>query len=159
MKNKIIFICSVLVILALGIFYVTNNNLIADDKDGKKDCSSSCTDKTSSSENKSGCTDKNMSGANSTVDPNNEYAVYEFVTDKIHCDGCKTEMTENLMGVTGIKEISYGETCKVSQMTSVKVFYSAQDTTPEVVAASVKEKGLTCDQSKCSDKNKTEKKL
>lgn len=93
-----------------------------------------------------------------------EYAVYEFVTDKIDCDGCKPGVTNKLMGVTGVKEVVFGETCKVSKMTSVKVLYSDKDTTPEIIAASVKEKGLECEKGKCGDgskctgKDKTEKK-
>ncbi len=156
MKNKIILICSVAVIIALGIFYV-QSNLIADDKDGKKNCSSSCTEKKSSTENNTQSNDNSVSGVNSATD--NAYAVYEFVTDKIHCDGCKPGMTEKLMGVSGIKEIVFGETCGVSHMTNVKVYYSAADTNPEIIAASVKENGFNCDASKCTGKNNTEKKL
>lgn len=167
MKNKLIITGTFIVLLVFGFLYSQNSNLIADDKDGKKDCSSKCTQNTSSAQNKSQCTDKNMSGATTSNDNNdkNSYAVYEFVTDKISCDACKSSMTGNLMGISGIKEISFGETCKVSKMTNVKVFYSASDTTPEIIAASVKEKGLTCDKSKCGDeskctgKNNTEKKL
>lgn len=164
MKNKLIIAGTFIVLLVFGFLYSQNNNLIADDKDGKKDCSSKCTQNTSSTENKSQCTDKNMSGAK-TSDDLNGYAVYEFVTDKISCDACKSSMTGNLMGVNGIKEVNFGETCKVSHMTNVKVFYSAADTTPEIIAASVKEKGLSCDKSKCGDeskctgKNTNEKKL
>lgn len=163
MKNKIIITGSLIVLLAFGFLY-TKNNLLADDKDGKKsDCSSQCTQK-SSTENKSDCTDKSMSSA-STTDDKNAYAVYEFVTDKITCDACKTSMSGNLMGISGVKEVNYSETCNVSKMTNVKVYFSSSDTTPEVIAASVKEKGLSCDKSSCGDaskctgKEKTEKKL
>lgn len=163
MKNKIIIFCSLVVILAFGFLYIQNNNLIADDKDGKKNCSSSCTQKTntSSAESKSGCQyDKTGATTDATKDVTNEYAVYEFVTDKISCDDCKPGMSENLMGLAGVKEINFGETCKVSKMTSVKVFYSSTDTTPEVIAASVKDKGLECvKDAKCTSKNKVEKKL
>ena len=153
MRNKIIFTVSLVVLLVFGFLYTQKNVLIADDKDGKKDCSSQCTQKTSSTENKSQCTEKNMSGAN-TTDDNNGYAVYEFVTDKISCDACKTSMSGNLMGISGVKEINYGETCKVSKMTNVKVYFNSADTTPEVIAASVSEKGLGCDKSKCGDESK-----
>ncbi|MBL8006120.1 MAG: hypothetical protein JNJ56_01200 [Ignavibacteria bacterium] len=167
MRKKIIVIGSLVVLLVFGFLYFQNNILIADDKDGSKDCSSSCTKSSStesSTENKSSCTagKENMSGAN--TDATNNYAVYEFVTDKITCNDCKTGMTKNLMGVSGVKEVTFGETCNVSKMTSVKVFYSDKDTTPELISASVKEKGLECDKSKCGDgskctgKNKTEKK-
>ncbi|HMS64240.1 MAG TPA: hypothetical protein PKD83_03195 [Ignavibacteria bacterium] len=167
MKKKIIVISSLVVILALGIMYSMNNNLIADDKDGtnSKDCSSSCTKTTgtgSSTESKKSCESGSMTS--SGTEANTEFAVFEFTTDKIDCDGCKPGMTNKLMGVSGVKEVSYGETCKVSKMTNVKVFYSDKDTTPEIISASVKEKGLECSQSKCGDgskctgKNKSEKK-
>ncbi|MEO8447535.1 MAG: hypothetical protein ABI528_08575 [bacterium] len=160
MKKKILILASLVVILAAGVLY-TQSNLIADDKDGKtsKDCKTSCTQK--SSTEKSGCTDKNMSGAN-TSDDKDGYKMYEFVTDKIHCDACKSGMSENLMGISGVKEVNYGETCNVSKMTSIKVYFSETETTPEVIAASVKEKGLqgNCsDGTKCDSKKSTEKKL
>jgi len=160
MKKKIIIIGSFVVILVFGILYTQSNSLIADDKDGKKDCSSSCTKKTgtsSSTENKSGCSSEKIGGA--TTEVAGEFPVYEFVTDKISCDGCKPGMSEKIMGISGVREVSYGETCKVSKMTSVKVYYSSSDTTPEIIAASVKDKALNCDESKCNSKNKTEKKL
>ncbi|MBK8553522.1 MAG: hypothetical protein IPL53_21645 [Ignavibacteria bacterium] len=160
MKNKIIIIGSLVVLLVFGFIYSQSNSLIADDKDGKKDCSSSCTQKAGSTESKSECTDKKMSGAN-TSDDKNGYAVYEFVTDKISCDDCKPGMTENIMGIAGVKEVNFGETCQVSKMTSVKVYFLETDTTPEIIAASVKEKGLqgNCgDGTKCDSKNKTQKK-
>ena len=144
MKKKIILISSVIVILVAGLLYVQSNNLIADDKNGKKDCSSKCTDK---------ATTDNTSGS---VNEASGYPVYEFVTDKIDCDGCKPGVSEKLMGISGVKEIAYGETCSVSKMTSVKVYYSDTETTPEVIAASIKEKGLECNSNKCGDKNKTE---
>ena len=164
MKKKIIIIGSLVVILALGILYSMNNNLIADDKDGK-DCSSSCTKTTgtgSSTESKKSCDSKTMS--ETSTDATSQFAVYEFTTDKIDCDACKPGMSSKLMGVSGVKEVSYGETCNVSKMTNVKVYYSAENTTPEIIAASVKENKLDCDMSKCGDgskctgKTKTEKK-
>ena len=164
MKNKIILTVSLIVLLVFGFIYSQNNNLIADDKDGKKDCSSQCTQKSSSTENNSQSSDKNMSGAN-TTEGNNEYAVYEFVTDKVSCSETKSNMSGSLMGISGVKEVNYGETCNVSKMTNVKVYYNSSDTTPEIIAASVSEKGLTCDKSKCGDESKctgkkdTEKKL
>ena len=166
MKKKIIVISSLVVVLAIGILYSMNNRLIADDKDGKKDCTSSCTKNTgtsSSTENHSGCDSKKMSGANTEASGN--FAVYEFTTDKIHCDACKPGMTDKLMGVSGVKEVNFSETCNVSKMTNVKVFYSDKDTNPELISAAVKENKLDCDMSKCGDgskctgKNSTEKKL
>lgn len=147
MKTKILITVSLIAVLAFGFLYTQKSNLIADDKDpkNKKDCSSSCTQKTSSDVIKSN--DQVMSGANISDDKNG-YAVYEFVTDKIHCDGCKPGMSESLMGIQGVKEISFGETNSESKITTIKVSYSASETTPEVIAASVKEKKL---QGNCSD--------
>ncbi len=167
MKKKILITCSLILILVFGFLYTQKNILIADDKDGKdskKDCSSQCNHKSSSTENKINNSEQNINGA-SISDGHDNKAVYEFVTDKIHCDGCKTEMSGKLMEIPGVKEISYGETSSSSHLTGVKIYYSSADTNPEVIAASVKEKGLTCtkdkccDGSKCTTKNKTEKKL
>lgn len=162
MKNKILISGTLVLLMVLSfLFYTNNSNLIADDKDGKKDCSSQCTQKAGSTENKSSCTDsKTMSDANSS-DNKDGFISYEFVTDKITCDDCKPGISNELMGISGVKEISYGETCKVSKMTSVKVIYSPEETSPEIISASVKEKGLegNCgDGSKCNSKTKTEKK-
>ncbi|MEP7145942.1 MAG: hypothetical protein ABI792_02910 [bacterium] len=166
MKKKILITASLILILVFGFLYTQKNILIADDKDGKKDCSSSCTEKTSSGVNKSQCTEgnKQMSGTVSDDDKSG-YAVYEFVTDKIHCDGCKPEMSGKLMGITGVKEVNFDLTNTESRLTNVKVYFSATDTTPEIIAASVKENNLCSTKDKCSDgskctgKNKTEKKL
>lgn len=152
MKKKILISGTLVAMLVLAfLFYTNNNNLIADDKDGK-DCSSKCTEKSSS-------TDQTMSGANSS-ESQDGLATFEFVTDKISCDGCKPGMSDNLMGISGVKEISFGETCQVSKMTTVKVIYSAEETTPEIISASVKEKGLEgkCgDGSSCDSKKNTKK--
>ena len=147
MKKKIIVAASFIVILVAGLLYVQSNNLIADDKNGKKDCSSSCTDKS----NAQTSTETNSGASTEAV---SDFPSYEFVTDKIHCDGCKEGISGKLMGISGVKEVSYGETCNVSKMTSVKIFYSDTETSPEVIAASVKEKGLECSSDKCGDKSK-----
>jgi len=166
MTKKILITASLILVLVFGFLYTQKNLLIADDKDGKKNCSSSCTQKTSSTDNKSGCPEgkTQMSGVVSD-DNKNGYAVYEFVTDKIHCDDCKPEMSGKLMGIAGVKEINYDLTNTDSRLTNVKVYFSASDTTPEIIAASVKDNSLSgvkekCgDGSKCTGKNKTEKKL
>ncbi|MEO8666023.1 MAG: hypothetical protein ABI462_11040 [Ignavibacteria bacterium] len=164
MKNKILITVSLILILVFGFLYTQKNILIADDKDGKKDCSSSCTQKTSSSINKSQCTEgTKMSGA--VVNDDKGLAVYEFVTDKIHCDACKPGVSEKLMGIAGVKDVNYDASNTDTHLTNVKVYYSASDTTPEIIAASVKENSLcstkdSCgDGSKCTGKTKTEKKL
>ncbi len=162
MKKKIALFASVALVLAAGVFYAQSNNLFADDKDGKKDCSSSCTSKTgtSSAESKSSCTGKTMTDA-SAGDDQPGSATYEFTTDMIHCDDCKPGMTEKIKTISGVKEVQYGETCSVSKMTSIKVLFDPSVTNSEVVAASVKEQKLNgnCgDGTKCDSKTKTEKK-
>ncbi|HQY20528.1 MAG TPA: hypothetical protein PK294_12585 [Ignavibacteria bacterium] len=157
MKKKLFLIASLVVIVALSIFYVQNNNLIADDKEGK-DCSSTCTKTAGTSESKSDCSSKTSSSGVSD-DDNAGYAVYEFNTDKITCDACKTGMTSDLKQISGVKNIVYGETCNVSKTTGVKVYFSAEETNPEIISASVKEKGLSgnCeDGSKCTSKKKSD---
>lgn len=162
MKKKIALFASIAVVLAAGLFYVQSNNLIADDKDGKKDCSSSCTDKagTSSAESKSSCTSKTMTES-SAGDDKTVYAKYEFTTDAIHCDDCKPGMTEKIKSISGVKEVEFSETCGVSKMTNVMIYFDETQTNTEAVAASVKEQKLNgnCgDGSKCDSKSKMEKK-
>jgi hypothetical protein len=162
MKNKIVILATVFAVLLFAFLYLQNTNLIADDKDGKKN-STSCTKKTgsTSAESKSGCDyNKNTDATtDASIEASGQFAVYEFVTDKIDCDGCKPGMSEKLMGIAGVKEVNFGETCQYSKITNVKVFYSSTDTTPEVIAASVKSNGLECGKDgKCTDKNKSEKK-
>lgn len=162
MKKKIALIGSVVLVLAIGMFYAQSNNLIADDKDGKKDCSSSCTQKTgsSSAESKSGCSDKSTT-TSSASDDKSGYAVYTFTTDAISCDGCKPGMTEKIKSIAGVKDVEYGATCSVSKQTGVKVFYLESETSGDAVAASIKDQGLkgNCsDESKCNSKTKSEKK-
>jgi hypothetical protein len=162
MKKKIALFSSIALVIAVGLFYVQSNNLIADDKDGKKDCSSSCTEKTgsASSETKSSCTGKTMTST-SAGDDKTGYAVYEFTTDAIHCDDCKPGMTEKIKSIGGVKEVEFGQTCSVSKQTNVKVYFNESETSTDAVAASVKEQKLNgnCeDGSKCNSKEKTEKK-
>lgn len=162
MKKKIALFGTIAMVLAVGLFYVQSNNLIADDKDGKKDCSSTCTEKTgsASSETKSSCTSKTTTST-STGDDKAGYAVYEFTTDAIDCDGCKPGMTEKIKTIGGVKEVEFGQTCSVSKQTNVRVYFNESETTSDVVAASVKEQKLNgnCgDGTKCDSKGKTEKK-
>lgn len=165
MKKKILLAATLVVLMVFGFIYMQGNILKADDKDpkNKKDCSTSCTEKTgtSSSMNKSECPSK--TGTSSSMTDNKDgYSKYEFVTDKISCDGCKPGMSENLMGIAGVKEVSFDQTNADTKMTNVVVFYSPSDTTPETIAASVKEKGLMgncADGKKCDGKKSSEKQL
>ena len=106
MNNKIVLFSKIAMVLAVGLVYDKSNNLNADDKDVKKDCSSTCTEKTgsASSETKSSCTGKTTTST-STGDDKAGYAVYEFTTDAVHCDDCNTGMTEKIKTIGGVREV------------------------------------------------------
>ena len=74
----------------------------------------------------------------------NEYSSYEFVTDKACRDEMKTSMQNDLMSLNGVKEVKFGESCEVSKMTKVSVFYSPGDTNEEAITKYIKDKDYNC---------------
>lgn len=130
MKKKAFIFLSAIAVLALSFVYLNSSNLIADDKPtGKKDCSSQCSkDKTMSS------------GTESTM--GDDLSVYEFTTDKVSCEGTRGDMKSSLLKVSGVKDVEIGETCNVSHQTKVKLFYSAGETSEDVIKTSVSEYGV-----------------
>ena len=123
--KKIVTLTAFVLVLALGFLYLNQSMLIADDRDGKKDCSSSC--------NKS-----------KDIKAGGEWSSYEFVTDKACCDEMKTGLQNDLLGVAGVKEVKFGLTCGVSKMSQVTVYYAAGETSEENIAAFVKDKSYDC---------------
>lgn len=155
MNKKIISAAALVVIFAFAFLYLNQSYLIANDKDGK-DCSSSCTDKTSgeksgcdktaaieSSGDKTGC-DKSSCGDKNNIKAGGEYSSYQFVTDKVTCEDSKADLQKNILSIAGVKEVSFGSTCNVSKMTSVTVMYAAGETSEETLSASLKEKDVDC---------------
>jgi hypothetical protein len=145
MNKKVISIAALVVLFAFGFLYVNATYLQADNKSGKKECtSSSCRDKTSQSSNQS-------SSDNKDIKAGGETGTYQFVTDKIHCEDCKVSMQKELMGgVSGIKDVKFGETCSVSKMTNVTVYYSAGETSTDKIASYVKDKSYDCSGKDCT---------
>ena len=163
MKKKIFGWSLLVFVLTVSMVYLQYGNLSADDKnpDCKKDYSSECTKKT----------DANLKSSGAELDDDTEYAVYEFTTEKVSCNGSKTSMETSVMGIAGVKKVEFGETCNTSHKTNVKVFYSAGETSEDNLKTELvnydatkveKESGCTKESGAknksgkdCSNKNKT----
>jgi hypothetical protein len=131
MKSKIFIFTTLVLILTFGFIYVNQTYLSSNDKDGKKECSNhSCS--------KQNTKDKEIKAGG------NEFSSYEFVTDKACCDEMKTSMQTELMGINGVKEVKFGESCEVSKMTKVSVIYSAGETSEEAITSLIKAKEFNC---------------
>ena len=77
----------------------------------------------------------------------------------VHLHVPKLQELQKVKVTVPVRNVVYGETCKVSKTTGVKVYFSAEETNPEIISASVKEKGLSgnCeDGSKCTSKKKSD---
>jgi hypothetical protein len=132
MKKKAFIFLSLTLLLALSFIYIQSSDLIAgDDPVGKKDCSSECTKSQNSS-----------SGTESTMDDG--LSVYEFTTDKVSCEGSKSDLKSSLLKVSGVKGVEFGETCNVSHKTSVKLLYSAGETSEDNIKTSVSDYDSEC---------------
>lgn len=125
--KKTVSITALVLLVSLVLLYVNQGRLIADDRNGNKDCSTEC---------KHSKDDKTTSG---------ELSSYEFVTDKACCDEMKTELQTSLLGVAGVKEVKFSSTCNVSKMTQVTVMYSAGETSEENIASFIKDKKIDCE--------------
>lgn len=123
--KKIISLTAFILLLALGFLYINQSYLIADDRDGKKDCSSSCS-------------------KSKDIKAGGEWSSYEFITDKAYSSETKDELQKDLMGVAGVKEVKFGPSCSVSNMSQVIVFYAAGETSEDNIASFVKDKSYDC---------------
>jgi hypothetical protein len=139
MNKKFFGIAAIVVVFALGFLYLNQSYLVASDKDGKTcDKNGTSCSKTSSS-----CDDKNKSAA-TDVKAGGEFSSYEFTTDQVSCEETKANLEKELTSVAGVKEVKFGSTCSVSQMTSVTVYYAAGETNEEAIASFVKSKNIDC---------------
>jgi len=125
--KKTISLTAIVLLLSLGLLYINQGRLIADDWNKNKDCSSEC---------------KNSKDVKTT---SGEFSSYEFITDKACCDEMKTDLQSGLMGVAGVKEVKFGSSCSVSHMTQVTVLYSAGETSEENIASFIKDKKFECE--------------
>jgi hypothetical protein len=131
MRNRIFVFTSLVLVLTFGFLYINQSYLSANDKDGKKDCSMhSCS--------KQNAKDKEIKAGGE------EYSTYEFVTDKACCDEMKTSMEKELMGINGVKEVKFGQSCEASKMTNVSIYYSAGETNVETISSIIKDKEFNC---------------
>ena len=165
MNKKIISVSALVVVFALGFFYLNQEYLVAYTKSGgdcdKTQCSKTSGTKSSadkkecdkSSCDKSSC-DKSSCGENKgMIKAGGEYSSYEFVTDKVTCEDSKADLQKNILSIAGVKEVNFGSTCNVSKMTSVTIMYSAGETNEENIAASLKEKNMDCSGKSGCDKD------
>lgn len=154
MNKKLLSISALVVIFAFGFLYLNQAYLVAHDKTSSGCDKTSC-DKTAgnkSSSEKTNC-DRSSCGDNkSEIKAGGEYSSYQFVTDKACCEEMKADLQKNLLGVAGVKEVSFGSTCNVSKMTNVTVMYSAGETSEENIASFIKDKSFDCSGSKGCDK-------
>ena len=123
--KKVVTLTAFILVLTLGFIYLNQGKLSAGDKDGKKDCSSSCSD-------------------SKDIKAGGEWSSYEFVTDKAVSDEMKSSLQSDLMGVAGVKEVKFSTSCSVSKMTKVIVYYAAGETSEENIASFVKDKSYDC---------------
>lgn len=160
MNKKIISVSALVVVFALGFFYLNQEYLVAYTKSGgdcdKTQCSKTSGTKSSADKNecdKSSC-DKSSCGENKgMIKAGGEFSSYEFVTDKVTCEDSKADLQKNILSIAGVKEVTFGSTCNVSKMTSVTIMYSAGETNEENIAASLKEKNMDCSGKSGCDKD------
>ena len=160
MNKKIISVSALVVVFALGFFYLNQEYLVAYTKSGgdcdKTQCSKTSGTKSSADKkecDKSSC-DKSSCGENKgMIKAGGEYSSYEFVTDKVTCEDSKADLQKNILSIAGVKEVNFGSTCNVSKMTSVTIMYSAGETNEENIAASLKEKNMDCSGKSGCDKD------
>jgi hypothetical protein len=143
MNKKIIAVASIVVVFALGFLYLNQGYLIASDKDGNT-CSSSCDD-------------KGKNSGTSSIKAGSDWSVYEFTTDKACCEQMKSDLQKDLGSVAGVKEVKFSQTCNVSKMTNVSVYYAAGETSEDAISSLVKNKSYDCS-TKCEGKSGCDKK-
>jgi hypothetical protein len=130
MRNKILVFTSLVLVLTFGFLYINQSGISANDKEGKKDCTHSCSKQNSK--------DKEIKAGG------DENSVYAFITDKACCDEMKTSMQNELMGINGVKEVKFGSSCNVSKMTQVSIYYSAGETNEAALISFIKDKEYNC---------------
>jgi hypothetical protein len=136
MNKKIIAISAIVLILAVGFLYLNSTYLAAGDKGGqdtKKECTGKCKE-------------------NKDIKAGGELGTYDFITDKASSDEMKSSIQKELLTVNGVKEVKFGGTCNISKMTSVTVYYSANETSSDKLASYVKDKSFDCSGKDCTGK-------
>jgi hypothetical protein len=123
--KKVISLTAVILVLTFGFIYLNQGMLKSGQKDGDKNCSSTCS-------------------KNKDIKAGGEWSEYEFVTDKACSDEMKTSLQADLMNIAGVKEVKFGSSCSVSKMTMVRVYYSSGETSEENIASFVKDKSYDC---------------
>ena len=125
-SGKIISFSAVILVSAFAFLYLNQNLLIANDRD---DCNKNCSSSYSCSKD---------------IKAGGEFSSFEFITDKASSGDMKTELENDLRSVDGVKDVKFGSSCSYSKMTKVTVYYSAGETSEEIIASFVKDKSYDC---------------
>lgn len=157
MNKKIIAIAAIVVVFTFGFLYLNQSYLVAG---GNGDCSKECTQQTAgktgcdkSNCDKSNCDKQGCTEMSGNIKAGGEFSEYSFVTDKVTCNQTKADLEKVLLSAAGVKEVSFGPTCNVSHMTSVKVMYSAGETSEEKLASYLKDNKIDCSSSSGCNKD------
>lgn len=155
MNKKIISVSALVVVFALGFFYLNQEYLVAYTKSGGECDKTKCgeTSGTKSSADKKECDKSSCDDKKGMIKAGGEFSSYEFVTDKVTCEDSKADLQKNILSIAGVKEVTFGSTCNVSKMTNVTIMYSAGETSEENIAASLKENNMDCSGKSGCDKD------
>jgi hypothetical protein len=72
------------------------------------------------------------------------WSVAEFTTKGTSYSVSESSLRKSIIGVTGIKDVRFGETCSGSRNTNVKIYYSPKKTDLATIQASFDEIGIEC---------------
>ena len=137
MNRKLVYLSSLVLILAFGFLYVNSGSLTASDFSKKKCCKDQSTSANTKKEIKAG---------------GDQYSTYEFATDKASSDEMKNTLQKELLGTTGVKDVKFSPTCSASTMTMVTIYYNSGETSESQIASLVKDKSSDCPEMPGCDK-------
>ena len=137
MNRKLVYLSSLVLILAFGFLYVNSGSLTASDFTKKKCCNDQSTSANTKKEIKAG---------------GDQYSTYEFSTDKACCNEMRSSLQKELLGASGVKDVKFSETCSASKMTVVTIFYNSGETSETQIASLVKDKSSDCPEMPGCDK-------
>ena len=143
MKKRVVFLSAAILIVSMGLLYVNSGNFVSGQNAMKKCCVGQTTS-TVERDIKAG---------------SDQLSSYEFVTDKVCCEQTKSAVQNDIMIMSGVKDVKFSKTCSMSKMTKVTVIYSPTETNNDLISASIKEKNLDCSNSpdcNCPGYNKNE---
>src|SRR5260221_9983844 len=137
MNSKLVYLSSLVLILAFGFLYMNSGSLTASDFTKKKCCKDQSTS-TSKKDVKAG---------------GEQYSAFQFATDKASSDELKSNLQKELLGAAGVKDVKFSQTCTASKMTMVTIYYNSGETSEIQIASLVKDKSSDFPQMPGCDKN------